>query len=88
MAVVVVGPDRHQREPGAEREQEVEVLVAAPVVRHLEHVDVQVRQQLREPGLALGLDVAGEQQPHPAHLREQHHAGLVGGAAVTRADGG
>ena len=40
MPVVVVGPHGHQRDPGAERRQPVEVLVTAAVVGHLQHVDL------------------------------------------------
>ncbi len=55
------------------------------MVRHLEHLDLEARQLSAERCLTGRLEIAGEQDPDAAHLREQHHAGVVGRAAVARA---
>ena len=69
VAVVVVLPHRHQRQPRAERGQPRRVLVAAAVVRHLQHVDPQPGQRRGQRCLRLRLDVPGQQDRAPRDLR-------------------
>jgi hypothetical protein len=63
VAVVVVGADRDQRHPGAGGGEEVRVDVGAAVVRHLEHVGVQVGAAGEDARLGPRAEVAGEQHP-------------------------
>ena len=79
MAVVVVPAHRHHRQPGPEPAEQVRVLVAAAVVRHLEHV----RRAAPGGTRASRCCASGSMSPAirirtPAHLDEQHQAGVVG----------
>jgi hypothetical protein len=63
MPVVVVRADRDQGHAGAGGRQEVRIDVGASVVRHLEHVGVQVGAAGEDARLGLRAEVAGEQHP-------------------------
>ena len=82
MAVVVVLPHRHHRDGGVEPGEPGGVLIAAAVVRHLQHVHTQRRVGPRQQRLRLGLHVSSEQHAHAAHVREQHQARVVGGRSL------
>jgi hypothetical protein len=78
VAVRVVRADRDQRHPGAGRGEEVRVGVAAPVVRHLQHVGAQVRAVGDDPRLGLSAEVAGEQDPQSLDGDPDDHGEVVG----------
>ncbi len=82
VAVVVPLPHRHHRYVGVEPGEPGGVLVAAAVVRHLQHVDPQQRVGPRQHRLRLRLHVAGEQHAQAAHLHKQHQARVVGGRTL------
>jgi hypothetical protein len=52
VAVVVVGADRHHRDAGAERGEEIQILISTAVVRHLQHVDLEAGQKPRQARLS------------------------------------
>jgi hypothetical protein len=92
--VLVARSDRGDREAGSCGPEEVRVLVIAPVVRHLEHVGVQVVAAVEQRPLRLRLHVAGEQQGQPPggdHPEDDRVVVLVGTRAregVTRREHG
>jgi hypothetical protein len=76
--VAVVGTDGDQRHPCAGGGEEVGVGVGAAVVRHLQHVGPHVDAPVEDAPLGLGVEVAGEQHPHPALGEPDQHAEVVG----------
>lgn len=78
MPVGVVGPHRHEGEPGPGGGQELLVCVAAAVVRHLEGVGPQVDAAAPEPGLGRCPQVPGQQDREAARLRPDHQRQVVG----------
>jgi hypothetical protein len=81
MAVGVVRTHGDQRQPGAAGGEEIGVGISAAVVRHLEHVGTQVRARGEDPGLGLGTEVAGEQDPHAPVRDPRDHRQVVGSGA-------
>lgn len=77
MAVGVVRPDRHHRDPRAGRGEEAGIGVGAAVVGHLEHVGGQVGAR-GQPAFGVRPQVTGEQQPE-APLGDPHDQGQVVG---------
>jgi hypothetical protein len=71
VAVGVVRADRDEGDPGSARLEETGVGVTAAVMGHLEHVRAQIRSVPDQPGLRLGAQVAGEEDPQPV----RRHAG-------------
>jgi hypothetical protein len=63
VAVGVVRPDGHERDPCPGRGEELRIGVCAAVVRHLEDVGGQVDTVAHEPSLRLGAEVPGEEDP-------------------------
>ena len=77
MAVVVVLPNGDDREPGSQAGEEGLVLLAAPVVRHLQDVHLQGADLLGQPFLRRRFGVSGEKHPNSANVDEEHQAGVV-----------
>ena len=78
MPVGVVGAegDHRDRRPGGG--EELRIGVAAAVVGHLQHVGPQVRAVAHQPGLGLGTEIAGQQQPEPADGHPDDEGQVVG----------
>ena len=83
-------PTETSATPGPAGREELRVGVRAAVVRHLEHVGPQVDPAATEPGLRLGAEVAGEQDPHAADGRPGRPSTgrSAAAAAVARAGSG
>jgi hypothetical protein len=64
--VRVVRTHRDQGDARTGGGQEVRVGVGAAVVRHLQHVGAHVDAPAQDPGLGLGVEVAGQEDPHTA----------------------
>lgn len=77
MPVVVVDADADHSDLGVHGGEEVRIEVRRTVVRHLQHVGAQVGAGCDEVLLRLDLGIAGQEDPHAAHLGAEYQRGVV-----------
>jgi hypothetical protein len=75
--VRVAGADADHGHPGVHRGEEVRIEIRRAVVRHLQHVSPHIGTGRHQVLLCFDLDIAGQQDPHPADLCAEHQRGVV-----------